>query len=42
MKDINANPDKDWNWYWISYNPTITMKDINYLSNMWIFDNSIT
>jgi len=22
------NPDKDWNWMYISYNTSITMKDI--------------
>ena len=25
---FNACPDKDWCWYWISWNPNLTMKDI--------------
>jgi hypothetical protein len=29
MKFINDNPDKNWDWYGISSNPNITMKDIN-------------
>ena len=28
MEFINDNPDKDWDWYQISKNPNITMKDI--------------
>ena len=29
MDFINANPDKPWDWTYISYNPDITMKYIN-------------
>jgi hypothetical protein len=28
MSFIENNPDKPWNWYWISLNPNITMSDI--------------
>ena len=28
MKDILDNPDKDWNWNYLSMNSNITMKDI--------------
>ena len=39
MEFIEKNQDKDWDWYWISGNPNITMEFIEkYPDKPWVWD----